>query len=90
MLAEEIRIQTLRGITPEQLQEIRDSFNTFDSDKSNNIDAKELKACLYSLGEERPTSEVEAIMQKFGTNGHIDLPNFEKVCWLPLAGIEAN
>jgi len=68
MLQEEIEHHKLRGVTQEQFQEIEDNFKQFDSDNSGYIDKKELKALLYSLGEEKSRGEVEQIMKKFGSS----------------------
>jgi len=67
MLEEEIEHHKLRGVTPEQFREIETQFKTFDEDNSGFIDKKELKALLYSLGEEKNRGEVEQIMAKYGS-----------------------
>jgi len=67
MLEEEIEHHKLRGVTPEQFKEIETQFRTFDEDNSGFIDKKELKALLYSLGEEKNRGEVEQIMTKYGS-----------------------
>ena len=63
-----------------RFKEIQDNFNQFDADKSGNspkflnsydqgtIDRKELKACLYSLGEEKSNTEVADILKRFGNS----------------------
>lgn len=78
MLEEEIEHHKLRGVTPEQFKEIETTFKQFDDDNSGFIDRKvkycgifteisqELKACLYSLGEEKNKTEIEEIMKKYG------------------------
>ena len=38
------------GITNEQLDEFRKSFNHFDKNRSRRLEPKEFKACLVSLG----------------------------------------
>ena len=53
MLEEAIAHHKLRGITPEQYAEIEDTFRQFDKNSRGFLEAKELKATLYSLGEER-------------------------------------
>jgi len=78
MLEEEIAHQKLRGITPEQFNEIENNFKTFDANKSGTIDKKELKACLYSLGEEKTKREVEEIMTKFGKNNSLPYEGFRE------------
>jgi len=67
MLEEEIEHHKLRGVTPEQFREFEANFKQFDADNSGDINKKELKACLYSLGEERSRGEVEQIMKKYGS-----------------------
>jgi len=76
MLEEEIEHQKLRGITQAEMNEIEENFKKFDYNKSGNIDKKELKACLYALGEEKSKSEIESILTKYGTNGKIDFNGF--------------
>jgi len=78
MLTEEINTLKLRGITPEQFKEIEEQFKSFDSDKSNTIDKKELKACLFSLGQELSKSEIEEIMTKFGKGGVLPYDGFRE------------
>jgi len=39
-----------KGITNEQLEEFRKSFNHFDKNRSRRLEPKEFKACLVSLG----------------------------------------
>jgi len=38
------------GISEEQMKELRTSFNHFDKNKNNQLDYKEFKQCLVSLG----------------------------------------
>eukprot|EP00004_Rigifila_ramosa_P010201 TRINITY_DN21_c0_g1_i2.p1 TRINITY_DN21_c0_g1~~TRINITY_DN21_c0_g1_i2.p1 ORF type:complete len:1238 (-),score=389.66 TRINITY_DN21_c0_g1_i2:44-3250(-) len=66
----------LRGLSQEQYNEIDVQFKHFDKDGSGNIDKKELKACLYSLGEEVTKSELEAILKKHGNGTVINLEGF--------------
>jgi len=70
MLESEIERNRLRGITPQQFADIQANFEKFDANKSGTIDKKELKACLYSLGEDKSKAEVLAILQKYG-NGTV-------------------
>jgi len=78
MLEEEIEHAKLRGVTAEQFKEIRDTFVLFDHNKSGDIDRKELKACLYSLGEEKNNQEVADILTKFGKNNIIPYEGFKE------------
>jgi len=59
------------------MAEIESNFQTFDKDKSNKIDKKELKACLYSLGEEKKKTEIDAIMTKHGQDGKMSAQQFK-------------
>ena len=38
------------GLTEDEIEEIREAFNLFDTDGSGKIDPKELKAAMQSLG----------------------------------------
>lgn len=38
------------GLSEEEIEEIREAFNLFDTDGSGTIDPKELKAAMQSLG----------------------------------------
>jgi Ca2+-binding EF-hand superfamily protein len=59
---------TSSSCRPEQFAEIKTQFSQFDKDKSGAIDIKELRATLYSLGDERTGSEVKKIMEEFGVD----------------------
>jgi len=75
-IEEEIELAKLRGLTPDDLKEIEDNFRTYDKNHNNHLDTNELKACLYSLGEERKKSDVEALMQKYGDGRNLTYPQF--------------
>ena len=78
MLKVEIEAEELRGLTPEQMKEIEDNFAQFDKDKSGSIDPKELKACLYSLGEEVSQARVAEIIKEYGDGKIISYEGFKK------------
>ncbi len=61
LLEQEIEFKKSRGVTAKQLSEIEAFFKQFDKDGSNTIEKKELKACLFSLGEELTSAEVEQV-----------------------------
>jgi len=48
------------------LKEIEDNFKSFHRG-NNHLEVGDLKACLYSLGEERSRSDIEEMAKKFGT-----------------------
>lgn len=76
MLEEEVKNKQLRGLTPEDYTEIEQNFKSFDADNSGQIDKKELKACLYSLGEEKGKNEIEQIMNEYGKDGKMSYERF--------------
>eukprot|EP00457_Paulinella_chromatophora_P000377 gb/GEZN01000377.1/.p1 GENE.gb/GEZN01000377.1/~~gb/GEZN01000377.1/.p1 ORF type:complete len:978 (+),score=205.67 gb/GEZN01000377.1/:22-2955(+) len=76
-LVERMKAESERGITAEQLAEIDLQFVTFDKNSSRTLDKNEFTGCLYSLGEERPSSEVKAIMSKYGDEKGIPYQGFK-------------
>eukprot|EP01119_Soliformovum_irregulare_P010300 TRINITY_DN2527_c0_g1_i1.p1 TRINITY_DN2527_c0_g1~~TRINITY_DN2527_c0_g1_i1.p1 ORF type:complete len:1111 (+),score=542.58 TRINITY_DN2527_c0_g1_i1:57-3389(+) len=78
MLQEEIENSKLRGITAEQFEEIRVNFNQFDTDKSGTISRKELKALLYSLGEEKTAAEIQSILKEYGKDAAMPYEGFRE------------
>jgi len=71
-------MKSLRGLTPEQLAEIERQFRQFDKNSNGRLDKSEFKACLYSLGEERPTAEVLALMREYGDEKNIPYDGFKR------------
>jgi hypothetical protein len=51
----------------------------FDKDNSGFVDKKEMRACLYSLGEELQRSQVEQLVTQFGSGGRLSLPQFKQL-----------
>jgi len=78
MLEEAIEHAKLRGITQEQYNEIEQNFKQFDKNGNGQLELKEFKACLYSLGEEKGQKEVTAIVEKFGTKGVIPYEGYKE------------
>jgi len=78
MLEGEIERSKLRGITAEQFTEIESNFKQFDANKNGFIEKKELKACLYSLGEEKSRSEIEQILKEYGNGTSIKYDGFKE------------
>jgi centrin-1 len=65
-------------LTEEQLEEIKEAFNLFDTDRSGSIDLRELKAAMRALGFDVKKEEVVkmlASVDKDG-NGEITLDEF--------------
>jgi len=65
-IAADIEHRNLRGLTKETYEEIKQQFAQFDKNKSGDLDKREFRSCLYSLGEERGKKEIDSIMAKFG------------------------
>jgi hypothetical protein len=66
------------GLSEEEIEEIREAFNLFDTDGSGTIDPKELKAAMQSLGFEAKNQTIYqmiADIDKDG-NGAIDFDEF--------------
>jgi Ca2+-binding EF-hand superfamily protein len=76
MLEEAIEHQRLRGLTPEQFQEIEDNFEQFSKDGV--LNARQLKTCLYSLGEEKGPKQIAAIVEEHGDSGSVGPAAFKE------------
>merc|ERR1719223_2709850 len=66
------------GLSEEEIEEIREAFNLFDTDASGTIDPKELKSAMQSLGFE---AKNQTIYQMIGDidkdgDGSIDFEEF--------------
>ncbi|CAJ1363261.1 unnamed protein product [Effrenium voratum] len=60
------RKPTRQGLDDEQLEEIREAFNLFDTEQSGAIDARELKAALRALGFEVKKEDVRRMLADIG------------------------
>jgi len=65
-LSDQIEQKSLRGVTPAQYAEIKTQFAQFDKNKNGLLSQNELKSCLFSLGDERPNSELAKIVAQYG------------------------
>ncbi|EGD73339.1 hypothetical protein PTSG_12249 [Salpingoeca rosetta] len=68
-----------RGISPQQYEEMEQIFHSFDKDDSNSINERELRSCLFSLGEERTKAEIQAYMSQYGTAGNLSFQPFREL-----------
>jgi len=75
-IKEEIELAKLRGLTPEDLKEIEDNFRTFDKNENNFLETHELKACLYSLGEEKTKAQIEDMIKTYGDGSKLQYQQF--------------
>eukprot|EP01071_Lankesteria_metandrocarpae_P004080 Lankesteria_metandrocarpae@DN3357_c0_g1_i2.p1 len=57
------------GLTEEEIEEIRESFNLFDTDGSGRIDPKELKAAMQSLGFESKNPTIYRMIADLDSHG---------------------
>ena len=76
------------GLSEEEIEEIREAFNLFDTDGSGTIDPKELKAAMQSLGFE---AKNQTIYQMIGDidkdgSGSIDFEEFLDMMTAKMSG----
>lgn len=71
---------TRRTLTDEQLSEVREAFELFDSDKDGCIDYHELKVALRALGFTLRKAEVLKLLKDYDRgDGLMSLADFEKI-----------
>merc|ERR1711871_1338348 len=58
-----------KGLTDDQIQEIREAFDLFDTDGSGTIDAKELKVAMRALGLDAKKDEIRRMINDIGKDG---------------------
>ena len=73
-------IATAKGleISEEQLQEFRETFDHFDKDKNNSLEAYELNACLTAMGEPSTEEECKEIIKQYAGCDHLDFDSYAK------------
>mmetsp|Transcript_14111 Transcript_14111/g.20863 ORF Transcript_14111/g.20863 Transcript_14111/m.20863 type:complete len:165 (+) Transcript_14111:100-594(+) len=66
------------GLSEEEIEEIREAFNLFDTDGSGHIDPKELKAAMQSLGFEAKNQTIYQMISDIDKDGSgsIDFDEF--------------
>eukprot|EP00608_Synchroma_pusillum_P010380 CAMPEP_0198419292 /NCGR_PEP_ID=MMETSP1452-20131203/117_1 /TAXON_ID=1181717 /ORGANISM="Synchroma pusillum, Strain CCMP3072" /LENGTH=160 /DNA_ID=CAMNT_0044139417 /DNA_START=44 /DNA_END=526 /DNA_ORIENTATION=- len=66
------------GLSEEEVEEIREAFNLFDTDGSGTIDPKELKAAMQSLGFEAKNQTIYQMISDIDKDGSgsIDFDEF--------------
>ena len=52
------------GLTPDEIEELRDAFNLFDTDGQGSFDIRELKQAMSSLGFESKNPTIFAMIQE--------------------------
>ncbi|KRX04148.1 hypothetical protein PPERSA_11272 [Pseudocohnilembus persalinus] len=65
------------GLTEEEIEEIREAFNLFDTEGEGRIDPKELKAAMQSLGFEQKNPTIYSMISELESQGNnIDFNEF--------------
>ena len=66
------------GLSEEEIEEIREAFNLFDTDGSGTIDPKELKAAMQTLGFEAKNATIYQMISDIDKDGSgsIDFDEF--------------
>lgn len=86
ILEDAVSHKKMRGISQADWDDINTNFSLFDKNNSGNIDKKELKACLYSLGEERSKTEIEEYLKKYGDGKNMNKSGFVELM-LTIVGV---
>merc|ERR1719395_334590 len=70
-----------QGLDEEQVEELREAFNLFDTEHSGTIDARELKAALRALGFEVKKEDVRRMLSDVGKDASqpIDFNDFQEM-----------
>ena len=74
------------GLSPEELNELKEVFKTFDKDGDGTIDVEELGTALRSLGQNPTKEEVRKLIDETDKDGsgHIDFPEFCDLVYVEL------
>ena len=66
------------GLTEDEIEEIKEAFDLFDTDGSGSIDPKELRAAMQSLGFEAKNQTIYQMITDLDKNksGNIDFEEF--------------
>ena len=69
---------TKGGLKQEQIDEIKEAFNLFDTDQSGSIDYRELKAAMKALGFDVKKDELKKMIADVDADGsgNIEFPEF--------------
>lgn len=72
--------QPLPDLTPEQEQEIRETFQVFDSDSDKHLDFHELKTAMRAMGFDVNQTDVSGLIARYGRDRkHISYEDFKLV-----------
>merc|ERR1719395_263316 len=75
------QMRAKQGLDDEQIEELREAFNLFDTEHSGTIDARELKAALRALGFEVKKEDVRRMLNDVGKDPSqpIDFNDFQEM-----------
>ena len=76
------------GLSDEQMQEIREAFDLFDTDGSGRVDVRELKIAMRALGFDVKKSEVRAMVAEMASPD-VETVNFDQFVLLMSAKMAA-
>ena len=72
------------ALTEDQRQEIKESFELFDSDKDGAVDYHELKVAMRALGFDLKKVEVVDLLKRYGgDDGLMDFEAFQRISGCP-------
>lgn len=79
------------GLTEDEIEELRQAFDLFDTDGSGTIDPKELRAAMQSLGFEAKNQTIYQMIKDIDKdgNGDIDFDEFLDLMTSRLAGSDS-
>ena len=80
LLEREIEINQRGGLSEEQNKEIKDNFEYYDKDSSGQLDKREMRSCLRSLGEDSTKEKMNKIMGQYDkdNDGKITYEEFKE------------
>merc|ERR1711904_662290 len=70
------------GLTQDQVEEIKEAFDLFDTDGSGSIDVNELKVAMKALGMDAKSEEIRKVIKLFDDDktGTVSFKNLKRVC----------
>ena len=89
LLEAEIEFKKNRGVTAEQYREWEGLFGKFDKDRSGLMEKRELRACVFSLGDELTSAELDRLIAQFGRGGKLTVEQFKSLM-VELTGVQDN
>ena len=71
-----MQFKRTRGLTPADFAEFAALFERFDASRAGRLSARELRACLFSYGEEVTQQQADSMVAEFGSGGGISAAQF--------------